>query len=252
MRDGEDRWSEGFFDEWYLRAFGFPGPAQSDAEAEALRQLLPDPPARVLDVPCGPGRHSVRLAAAGYEVTGVDSSALFLDLARGEARRVGVSVDFVESDMRALLHEDQFDVVLCLSTSIGYFDEATNQDVVGRMTRALRPGGRLTMQTMNRDWLVANYQPRLWQDVDEYGVVWQERSFDSVTGVNRGSHIWRLPSGEITRRDHSLRVYTATELGPMLEFAGLTSMEWYGDLAGQPLTHESRWIVVIAHRTGHP
>ena len=80
VTDAGDHWSEGFFDEWYLHVFAFPGPDQSDAEVEGLRRMLSDPPARVLDVACGPGRHGIRLAEMGYRVTGIDSSRLFLAL----------------------------------------------------------------------------------------------------------------------------------------------------------------------------
>ena len=150
--------------------------------------------------------------------------------------------------MRALGYENEFDVVLCLSTSWGFFDDATNDDVLRRMARSVRSDGRLVMQVMNRDWLVANYQPRDWQEVDGYGIVWQERTFDPVRGVNHGSHRWRDPAGGNARRDHTLRVYTATELDTMLRSAGLSPCGWFGDLTGQPFTHRSRWIVVAADR----
>lgn len=52
---------------------------------------------RVLDVGCGPGRHAIALAQAGLQVTGVDVSAGFLDVARGRAAEVDVAVSFFQT-----------------------------------------------------------------------------------------------------------------------------------------------------------
>ena len=86
---------------------------------------------RLLDVPCGIGRHSVELAAMGYQVVGVDFSEPFLGRARSRAEEEGVAEQctFVHGDMRELasvLKEDEFDAALNLFTSIGYYDEKTD------------------------------------------------------------------------------------------------------------------------------
>ena len=82
MTQAEPDWTDGYFDELYLELFGFPDAERTDLEISQLRTLLPAPPPRVLDAACGIGRHSVRLAAAGYDVVGLDSSAFFLARAR--------------------------------------------------------------------------------------------------------------------------------------------------------------------------
>jgi SAM-dependent methyltransferase len=62
------------------------GEGQTKVEAEFLqRELGVSPPAKILDVPCGGGRHSLALAAAGYQMTGVDISPDFLKAARATA-----------------------------------------------------------------------------------------------------------------------------------------------------------------------
>jgi SAM-dependent methyltransferase len=73
-----DDWTVGFFDDPYTQLFPFPGAAQTDEEVNALLEVLPPSPARILDVACGQGRHAVRLARSSFQVTGVDTSATFL------------------------------------------------------------------------------------------------------------------------------------------------------------------------------
>jgi SAM-dependent methyltransferase len=245
-----DDWTVGFFDEPYTELFPFPGDAQSDAEIDAIVRLLPSPPAHVLDLACGPGRHAVRLAERGYTVTGVDSSAEFLEVARAVATERGLSsVEFVEGDMRALTFERSFDVVLNLFTAWGYFDDDTNQRVLHSVATALRPRGRFVLDVMNRDWLASAYVSKDWVELRDGAFVVSERAFDPVAGTNIVSHRWHAPDGEARERHHRLRVYTATELDQMLRVAGLEPTAWYGGFDLEPLRFRSRRLLVVSERT---
>jgi SAM-dependent methyltransferase len=104
---------------------------------------------RLLDVPCGIGRHAGPLAALGYEVLGVDRSEAALDAARSLYPRV----EFRRLDMLALdaLGEKRFDGILCLWQSFGFGDTNANRDLLRAMGRTLRPGGRLLMDIYNSD-----------------------------------------------------------------------------------------------------
>jgi SAM-dependent methyltransferase len=94
---------------------------------------------RVLDLACGSGMHAQRLARRGLEVVGVDIAPSLIAHARQQAARENLTtIRFEQGDMRALAYEDKFEAVLLLSGSFGFFDEATNRDVLARMARALR------------------------------------------------------------------------------------------------------------------
>ena len=228
-----DDWTVGFFDEPYTELFPFPGDAQSDVEVDALVRLLPSPPAHVLDVACGPGRHAVRLAGRGYAVTGVDTSVQFLGVARAAAAALGLtSIDFVEADMRALEFERRFDAAINLFTAWGYFDDETNQRVLDSVAAALRPRGRFVLDVMNRDWLASAYVAKDWVQLRDGAFVVSERVFDPVAGTNE--------------RAHRLRVYTATELDRMLRAAGLEPVAWYGGFDLAPLEFRSRRLLVVS------
>src|SRR5215468_6281802 len=96
----------------------------------------------VLDLCCGPGRHSIPLAQRGMRVTAVDRTALLLERARERARQAGLAVEFVESDMREFRRPGAFDLALSLFTSFGYFDQREEDVRTLRNLRAsLRPDG---------------------------------------------------------------------------------------------------------------
>src|ERR1700722_14119826 len=128
-----------------------PGPDSSAAAAAALAWRLLDlqPGMSVLDLACGHGDLANRLAARGCLVTGLDSSAIFLDRARADAAAAGVTADYVAGDMRQLPWAGRFDRIASWSTAFGYFDDTTNRAVLDGIVRALRPGGRLAMDLDN-------------------------------------------------------------------------------------------------------
>jgi SAM-dependent methyltransferase len=152
MSDTTD-WTLDYFDDPYTELHPFPDAAQTDREVETLLTLLPPGPARVLDVGCGPGRHALRLAQRGYRVIGVDTSLRFLAEARADAQDLA-EIEFLQLDMRSLNFEAEFDAALSLFTAWGYFSDQQNQQILERVARALRPGGRLIMDLAPRDWLV--------------------------------------------------------------------------------------------------
>jgi SAM-dependent methyltransferase len=244
-----DDWTVDYFDEPYTDLHPFPDDAQTDTEVSALVSLLPAPPARVLGVACGQGRHSVRLAQEGYDVVGVDTSTQFLADAQAAASERGVHVELHELDMRSLEFEGEFDGALNLFSAWGYYDDETNLDVLRRIARALRPGGVLLLDVMHRDFLMHVFLPKDWMPLRDGGYAVADRSFDPVTGVNTVVQRWQAPDGERWEREHRIRVYTGTELNGMLRASGLIPVEWYGGFRLDPFTHASRRMFVRAQRT---
>ena len=110
---------------------------RSEAEVATLVQLLElHSPMKILDLACGFGRHANHLAALGHSVTGVDSMPGFLEIARQQAAGMGVQVDYHQGDMRQVSFQDEFDRVLLLFTSFGYFEDEENELVLKNMQHA--------------------------------------------------------------------------------------------------------------------
>ena len=112
----------------------------------------------LLDVCCGTGRHTRELSALGYRVTGLDASEYALDI----ARRTDPETRYVQGDMRALDALDEtFDAVVCLWQSFGYFDDATNEEVLAQMAQRLNPRGCVILDIYNPDFFRTRQGGRL-------------------------------------------------------------------------------------------
>jgi ubiquinone/menaquinone biosynthesis C-methylase UbiE len=239
----DQTWDE-MFDEIYLTTYALNlRERDSGAEAEAAAKLAGvEPPAEVLDIPTGFGRHALPLARLGFHVTGVDRSGVQLS----EARRIAGEVEWprwVQADFRELPFPDgSFDAVLCLFTSIGYRGEEGDRMAFGEFLRVARPGAPILIETLHRDRLMAIFQERGWDPLEDDAVLLEERRFDYVAGEIETDHTL-LSVGERRGVTFKLRVYTATELVKLLDEVGFERIECFGDFEGGPLSRETRLVV---------
>ncbi len=234
-------WSRGFFDDAYfdLHAPLFPE-AESRHEVGSMRELLGLPVgARLLDVPCGWGRHLKLFAEAGADAFGADRSLPLLERAR--PARVAAA------DLRALPFRDgAFDAVVDVFTSVGLFlDDAEDVRALAEARRVLRPGGALLLETMHRDDVIAAYARRDHWTLPDGTEVRVRRRFDPVTGISHERLRWRRDERSGEKR-HALRLRTATEIDRLLREAGFARLAYYGDWDGSLLRHDSPRLIAIA------
>ena len=246
-------WYAKLFDEDYLRYYtGNLTPEQTSQEVDFITEKLElKPGAQVLDLACGHGRHSLELARRGYLVTGQDLSELFLAKARASAEVAGLDVRWVHADMRQIPFENEFEAVINWYTAFGYL-ESEEQDlkVLEAIHRALRPGGKLLLDTINQAWLMRNFLPRGWLATAEGGFLLEERSYDLLAGRNTVTATYIGPSGERIVTGHSIRIYTLVELARMLEGTGLELCSTWGGMDSSPYSIASRRLIVLAEKPG--
>lgn len=249
-RKSPTEWWQNYFDSNYLLEYQ-PLFSLVRDRREAARIIevsgLPSG-ARILDVPCGQGRHAHLLAEAGFDVDGLDYSANLLAVARkrGTAR----TLRYTRGDMRALPAKwtDRFDCVVNLFTSFGFFlDPSDDRRVVAEFARVLEPGGILIWHGGNRDGVMARFLARDWWRTDDGTIVAQERSFDALSGVLTVHSEWSGPSGT-GDREHRIRLYTPTRLAELCAEAGLIVEEAYEGFTPRALTRRSSEMMLVARK----
>ncbi len=218
---------------------------------------------KVLDAFCGNGRVAIPLAMEGYEVVGVDISLPFIEDAKQKAERYRVSerTRFVVSDARMIdevLKGEEFDAVIIVSTSLGYYDGTTDEEILRKLRSLAKDGATLIIaNTLHRetpDWRYCN------KTFQRYGslVLMEERKFDPLWSRLTSKWIILRDDGEgnLTKElevNTEMRVYTPTELAEILKRAGWGVDSIYGDIRRMekfipPCTHLS--LVAKAIQTG--
>jgi SAM-dependent methyltransferase len=251
-----------FFDDAYHRLLEpFHPEAEARYQVAALRELLGlAQDDRILDVGCGWGRHLNLLRGAGHDIVGVDLSFPLLRRARGVAvgdaggvggvGGVGAVSDrpaLTVGDMRRLPFGDgSFDVVVNLATSLGLFlEDAAAVGALVEMGRVLAPGGRLLLDEMNGENVVAEYAERDGWTLEDGTEVRVRRRLGPSGRVSHEVLRWRGPGGEGEKR-HSLRLRDATELAALAAAAGLAVRDVYGGWDGDPVTADSERLILLA------
>ncbi|EQD66949.1 type 11 methyltransferase, partial [mine drainage metagenome] len=92
-RVSSEHWDQRFAERPWI---SHPDPLLTDVAGELA-------PGRAIDLGCGPGRNAIWLAERGFQVTGVDASAVGLRQARERAAAAGVHLDLVLADLRSYL-----------------------------------------------------------------------------------------------------------------------------------------------------
>jgi SAM-dependent methyltransferase len=208
--------------------------------------LTPD--MRVLDVGCGPGRHSHELARRGFTVHGIDIAQRFVDLAAQHAPADGPGrATFERLDARELGEQPHlaaaFDVVICLCQGAFGLMTANGDDerVLAGMASALRPGGQLALSAFNAYFAVKYFVG------DGEG----QSTFDADSGVNHERTEVRSETGEPKAVDLWTGCYTPRELRLLCRSAGLEVRSVNGVEPGRyeatsPTVEAAEFLVIAA------
>jgi ubiquinone/menaquinone biosynthesis C-methylase UbiE len=243
-----DEWWQSYFDNQYLLEYEPLFTLERDRrEVARLLDVLGLPSgSRILDVPCGQGRHAHLLAEAGFDVDGLDYSTELLTRARD--RGTGSRLRYTRGDMRKLPARwtSRFDAVLNLFTSFGFFAQpADDRVVLAEFARVLKPGGVLVWHGGSRDGVMARFLARDWWQTTDGTLIAHERSFDGLSGVLTVHSVWSGPSGRGSR-EHRIRLYTPTRLAELCADAGLIVEQAFDSFSNKPLTRRSSEMLLVA------
>lgn len=250
MTKNPSNWYTEFFNEDYLKIYSdrLSHDVTERETSFVVDSLGLSKGARVLDLACGHGRHAIALAKRGMVVTGQDLNGDYLRRAREGAVREGVEIETVQGDMRDIPFTGKFDAVINMFTAFGYFDsEDEDVRVLQAVGNSLKKGGQLLLDTINREWVLANYVQNDWHTDDDGNTFLEHREFDLFTGRNHVT--FSIVAAEGTRREspgHDVRLYTLTELVRLFDAASLCVSATYGNYDGSPYSINTPRMIVVA------
>lgn len=241
-----------WFEEWfntpeYLNVYKH----RNETDAKKLVELilsnvkLPHN-AQVLDMACGAGRHSVLFASKGYQVTAVDLSQNLLEAARKAAEKQNLTMRFIKSDIRHLDLLTQFNLVVNLFTSFGYFeDDSENFSIFKIAYEHLLTDGYFVLDYFNKFYIEKNLIAYS-EDSTKNGKLIQKRR---VEGNRVIKNITILNNGSQKDYFESVRMYSKEELLTALRNTGFRINKVMGNFEGHDFDLESSGrIIIIAQR----
>ena len=231
--------------------FGFSDDLWDLAPGEVDKVLsLTQPPdgGSVLDLACGPGRHSIELARRGYRVTGTDRTSDYIDEARHRAAESAIDVEFLVADMRSFVRPQAFDLVVNLYSSFGYFeDEEEHRRVIRNVHQSLKPGGRLIVDLVGREPIALRFRPEAVTRYPNGTVIVEERRI--LNDWRHHESTWtRISDGVASTYTIRMRLYGASDLTALLQNCGFHEVEVFGSLDGAPYDLTARRLIAVARK----
>ena len=250
-----DPWYRSFFSEdyWRYAQVEYAG-ERTRREVDYLAGVLSTAPGqRVLDIGCGPGRHAVALAAAGFDVIGVDVSAWAVAAARQASADAGVVARFEEADvLTSDLPSGEIDAAIAVQ-SFGWGSDADQLRMLKAVRRHLVPGGVLVLDFSSLLWLVANYEERSEEPGADDTHFTFVRRYDALTGRSQGRvEIKRAGADDVVLHD-DVRLYAPAEMHALVTEAGFVVERIDADfVAGAPVGRGTRYAQVVARAAAVP
>jgi SAM-dependent methyltransferase len=231
-------WWQKFFDENYVKVYQELERRSSREVDSILRMMNLESKARILDLCCGYGRHSIELAQKGFAVTGYDLSDFFLKKAKKDAAALGLKIRFIKGDMRKLPFQERFDAVVNVFTSFGYFEnERDDLKVLKGVCKALKKDGLFLLDLINRENLIRGFQRRTWRPNRDF-IVLEDNFLDLFTSRWESTRTLIFENGKRAQHSFSLRLFSFAE---MLESV-------YGDFDLMEYSLDSPRMILISRK----
>jgi SAM-dependent methyltransferase len=239
--ESDDFWRE-------LYPFMFPEErfAAARDEVASILALTQRTEGRVLDLCCGPGRHSLQFAQNGFRVTAVDRSPFLLNIARERASQAALSIEWVQADMREFTRPEAFDLACNMFTSFGYFkDEEDDLRVLSNVHTSLKERGALVIELLGKEPLARMWQSASCDDLPDGSKLLQRRQLrDDWTRIHSEWILIKAESARTFHFDHT--IYSGRELKDRILRCGFRQVQLYGNLAGAPYDQDAERLVVVA------
>jgi SAM-dependent methyltransferase len=214
--------------------------------------------AKVLDLACGNGRHSLLIARKGYNVTGIDLSNYLISKAKeklnGEYSSCRNRLSFEIGDMRYIAHKNEFELVVNLFTSFGYFEKhSDNMKVIKSISSALKQNGWFLFDFLNRDYLLKHLVPFNVKREDKNIIV----QIRNISGGFVEKNIFILKNNAVpgsypalNSYKEKIRLYSLKDFREMFSANGLKTVKVFGNYDGSKFVKsKSGRLILLAQKT---
>jgi SAM-dependent methyltransferase len=229
-----------------------------DADVPLTEQLARTLGGPVLDLACGTGTMALRLAAQGYEVTGVDIVPEMIGWASQKAAAQDLAVEWVVADVRTFSLGKEFTFIYMLGNAYQHFLTRADQEaLLARIREHLCPDGCFLFVTRHptpKNLFEARFsEPQTYGMEDGTELIATERQqYDPITQIQHYTfhNHWRYPSGQEKEETYctALRYVFPQEMEALLYYNGFDIQNCYGNWQQEPLMATSPAMIYVCQK----
>ena len=216
-------------------------------------QILAGRPGKVLDLTCGPGLYTQRLARLGHACVGIDYAPAAVAYATAQAQSESVRCTYVQADVREAAFGEGFDLAMMLHGQLNVFRRGEAAGILRKAYDALAPGGHLVLEMQSHEYLHNDGRKGCdWTAAE--GGLFSERPYlmlhesfwteDARARVDR-YYVIDAATGEVHRHSLTNEGYSAEQIEGLLTGTGFAHVQLGADLGGVDMPE---YVVVTARR----
>ena len=204
---------------------------------------------KILDCPCGYGRHSIELSKRDFIVTGADINSKHLSVAKSNTEKESIKTKFIKENMLDLNFQLEFDAVINMFYSFGFFkSDEDNFKVLQNFYNALKPNGQFLMHTdVNIPFIEAGkYKHDEIRSLINGNALRIVDNYNPVTKRINGFWILKDDNGKEVKKKYSVRVYTKEEFTGLCIKVGFRFCNTYSNWNKKAYSKDSEDMIIIA------
>jgi len=220
------------------------------------RVLLSGNPTRILDLGCGPGLYTSRLARLGHECVGIDFSPASISYAAAQAHEEDLRCAYLLDDIRSADYGAGFGLVMLIYGEFNVFKPEDARLILSKVHRALDDGGILLLEAHTEAAVKKmGEEPRSWYSArtglfSEGPHIMLHESFwdhDSATATER-YFVIDASSGHVERHASTTQAYTNQQYEAVLASRGFAEVQFHESLTGEPERRQSAFMVITCRK----
>lgn len=200
---------------------------------EWILHKVPGNGLNILDLGCGPGLYTEHLAQRGHIVTGMDFSSNSIHYAKESASNKKLDITYIQQNYLELEDKNKYDLVLLIFTDFGVLAPDQREILLGKIYRALKPGGTFIFDVLNDNYEVKIAGSKDWE-LSEKGF-WRDSPYLALTEsfyyekqkVTLNQHIVIDQDGEAEVYRFWMHTFSHSDLGAIILSAGFSTAEYY-------------------------
>ena len=220
------------------------------------REIAHDKSAKIIDIGCGTGRHSIELTKRGYNITGVDLSDSQLKRAKEKAEQLHLKTDFRKHDARNLPFPGEFDlaIMLCEGAFPLMETDEMNYEILKNATKVLKSSGKFIFTTLNGLFPLYHSVEKFCDAAGgERNATYKSNTFDLMTFRDHNITIFEDDAGNKRELKCNERYYVPSEITWLLKTLGYKKIDILGAKLGafsreDKLTAEDFEMLVVAEK----